>query len=204
MTDVIAGKDIAWAVRQGANDRNSGTEFRRYKDFLGIYKLPRSPFTLRMWNAYLSARQPTPKNVVRARDRRECLVRSNPPPNPIPAVVGLEWAVRQGRADRIAGKACLGYKTFLCTYGLRKSNASHQLWSTYQKHAKPVPLNTPPQKPLQKSRWTRGLTLSDATTRRRTIRRYDRVEPRRSELSPKNAALLMKVNQQDTLVDMWR
>ncbi len=51
----------------------------------------------------------------------------------------------------------------------------------------------------------RGLTLSDTTTpRRKTVRRYDRVIPRKSELSPENAALLMKVNQQDTLVDMWR
>ena len=65
--------------------------------------------------------------------------------------------------------------------------------------------NTPPPNPKQKSRWTRGLTLSDTTTpRRKTVRRYDRVEPRKSDLSPEIAALLMKVNQQNTLVDMWR
>ena len=61
MTVVIAEKDIAWAARQGANDRNAGTECRKYKNFLSIYKLPRSPFTLRMWNAYLLAGQSTPK-----------------------------------------------------------------------------------------------------------------------------------------------
>jgi hypothetical protein len=52
---------------------------------------------------------------------------------------------------------------------------------------------------------TRGLTLRDASTpRRKTVRRYDLVDPRWSDLSPENAALLMKVNQQNTLVDMWR
>lgn len=121
--------DIAWASRQGTNDRKAGTQCRKYKSFLRIHNLPRSQFTLRMWDAYLLASQPT----------------------------------------------------------------------------KPAPLNTPPPNPKQKSRWTRGLALTDTTTpRRKTVRRYDRVEPRKSELSPEIAALLMKLNQQNTLVDMWR
>jgi len=70
---------------------------------------------------------------------------------------------------------------------------------------KPVRLNTLPPKPKQKARWTHDPTPSDVTTpRRRTVRRYDRVGPRASELPPEIAALLMEVNQQNTLVDMWR
>jgi hypothetical protein len=124
-----AEKDIAWASRQGENDRKAGTGCRKYKVFLRIHNLPRSQSTLRMWNAYLSTSQP----------------------------------------------------------------------------AKAAPLNTSPPKPKQKSLAIRGLALSDTTTpRRKTVRRYDRVEPRKSELSPEIAALLMKLNQQNTLVDMWR
>ena len=129
MTVATAEKGIAWAARQGLDDRKAGTECRKYKNFLRIHNLPKSQFTLRMWNAYLPASQST----------------------------------------------------------------------------KPARLNTQPPKPKQKSRWTRGLTLGDTTTpRRKAVRRYDRVEPRESELSPEIAALLMKVNQQNTLVDMWR
>ena len=60
VTAVIAEKDIAWAARQGANDRNAGTVCPKYKNFLSTYKLPRSPSTLRMWNAYRLAEQSTP------------------------------------------------------------------------------------------------------------------------------------------------
>jgi hypothetical protein len=124
-----AEDDIAWASRQGTNDRKAGTQCRKFKSFLRIHNLPRSQFTLRMWNAYLLASQPT----------------------------------------------------------------------------KPARLNTPPPKPKQKSRWTRGLTLSDTTTpRRKTVRRYDCVELRKNQFSPEIAALLMELNQQNTLVDMWR
>ena len=109
VTDVIAGKDIAWAARQGTNDRNAGTACRKYKNFLNIYKLPRSPFTLRMWNAYLLARRATSKKAALAGDRRKCLIQADPPRKSIPAVVGPEWAAHQGAADRTAGKACLSY-----------------------------------------------------------------------------------------------
>ena len=51
--------------------------------------------------------------------------------------------------------------------------------------------------------WSR-LTLADASARRGTVRRYGCIEPRRSDISPENAALLMKVNQQNTLADTWR
>lgn len=129
VTTATAGKDITWAARQGAADRKAGTECRKYKAFLRINSLPTSQFTLRMWNAYLAASQPT----------------------------------------------------------------------------KPVRINPPRPKRKQKSYWTSGLTLSDTTTpRRKTVRRYDRVEPRQSEMSSELAALLMQLNQQNTLVDMWR
>jgi hypothetical protein len=129
VTVATSEDDIAWASRQGTNDRKVGTQCRKYKSFLRIHNLPRTQFTLRMWDVYLLASQPT----------------------------------------------------------------------------KPARLNTPPPNPMHKSRWTRGLTLSDTTTpHRKTARRYDRVEPRKSELSPEIAALLMKLNQQNTLVDMWR
>jgi hypothetical protein len=42
------------------------------------------------------------------------------------------------------------------------------------------------------------------TPRRKNVRKYDRENPRESELPPEIADLLMKLNQQDTLVDMWR
>jgi hypothetical protein len=123
------GEDIAWAVRQGADDRKAGTACPTYKNFLRIYNLPGTQFSLRMWNAYLLASQP----------------------------------------------------------------------------AKPVRSNALPSKPKHASRWTRGLTLGDVTTpSHKTARRYDLVMPRRTDLSPANAALLRKVNQLDTLVDMWR
>jgi hypothetical protein len=129
ITSVTSGKDIAWATRQGENDRKAGTACRKYKNFLRIYNLSRSELTLRMWNAYLPASQPT----------------------------------------------------------------------------KPVRRNTPSPKRKHASRWTGGLTRGDAVSpRRETVRRYDLVMPRGSDLSPENAALLMKVNQQNTLVDMWR
>ena len=88
MTDVIVVKDIAWAARQGTNDRNAGTGCRKYKNFLNIYKLPRSPFTLRMWNAYLLARRATPQKAARAGDRGKRLIQADPPRKPVPAVVG--------------------------------------------------------------------------------------------------------------------
>lgn len=85
VTAVIAEKDITWAAGQGANDRNAGTVCPKYKNFLGIYKLPRSPFTLRMWDAYRFAGQSTPQNIARPGSRRDRLIapdapRKLPPP----------------------------------------------------------------------------------------------------------------------------
>ncbi len=199
----FAPKDIAWATRQGTNDRNAGTACRKYKNFLGIYKLPSSPLTRQLWNAYLLARQPAPKKATRRGRKRKGPVQADPRRKSMPAVVGPSWAARQAREDRISGNVCLSCEDFLRTYGLRKSDASRRVWKAYHERAKLVPRSTPP-KSVQKSNWARGLTLSDATPRRGTVRRYDRTEPRKSDLSPENAALLMKVNQQNTLVDMWR
>lgn len=129
MTIATGEKGIAWAARQGADDRKAGTECRKYKNFLRIYNLPRSQFTLQMWNAYLPASQPT----------------------------------------------------------------------------RPARPGAPSPKSKQKPHWTGDLTLGDAATPNRKIaRRYDIVMSYQSDLSPENAALLRKVNQLDTLVDMWR
>lgn len=129
MTIATAEKGIAWAACQGAADRKAGTECRKYKNFLRIYNLSRSQFTLRMWNAYLPASQQT----------------------------------------------------------------------------RPARPSAPAPKSRQKSRWTGGLTLGDAATpHRKIVRRYDLVMSYHSDLSPENAALLRKVNQLDTLADMWR
>jgi hypothetical protein len=134
----------------------------------------------------------------------------DPPHKPSPAVAARKdpaWAERQGREDAIAGKPCRKYKTFLSTYKLDKSDASLQLWNAYYKKTQQASVNTLPPKPKQKQKQhlARGLTLSHGhAPRRNAVRRYDNVEPRRDDLSPKNAALLMKVNQQNTLVDSWR
>jgi hypothetical protein len=130
------------------------------------------------------------------------------PHKPSPALTARKnpsWAERLGHEDAIAGRPCRKYKTFLSTYKLEKSDASLQLWNAYCKKAQQASVNTSRPKPKQKPRWTRGLTLSDRhAPRRKAARRYDNVEPRREDLSPKNAALLMTVNQQNTLVDSWR
>jgi hypothetical protein len=205
---VIIERNIDWAARQGANDRKAGTDCRKYKSFLRVYNLPRSQFTLRMWDAYLSTRQPTPKSTARATGRHDPSVSPDAPQKPLSTAVARkdrQWAAQQGREDRIAGKACRKYKTFLITYGLPRSDASLQLWNVYHIQTKSVRLGKPLPDPKQKSRWTRGLTLGDvAVPHRRTVRRCDRVKPRESDLSPENAALLMKVNQQNTLMEMWR
>jgi len=130
-------------------------------------------------------------------------VQADPRHQSTPAVISPSWAARQAREDRISGNVCVTYEDFLPTYGLRKSDASRRVWNAYHEHAKLVPRSTLPAS-AQKSNWARGLTLYDASARRRTVRRYDLTEPRRSDLSPENAALLMKVNRQNTLVDMWR
>ena len=165
VTAVTAEKDITWAAGQGASDRNAGTVCRKYKNFLSTYKLPRSPSTLRMWDAYRLAGQSTPQNTARPGSRRGPLTPPDAPQSQTPAAVA------------------------------RKS----------RKHARRARLNMSAPRPKQKTCWTRALL---STTRQLLVARpYEDmifVEPRWSDLSPENAALLMKVNQQNTLVDMWR
>jgi hypothetical protein len=118
---------------------------------------------------------------------------------------GIAWAARQGANDRQAGTECRKYKKFLITYELPRSDTSLRLWNTYLKQTKVAHPNASSSKPEQKSRRTRGLTPSGASSPpRKIVRRYDYVNPRGTDLSPENAALLMRVNQQNTLVDMWR
>jgi hypothetical protein len=199
----VAPKSIAWATRQGTNDRTAGTECRKYKKFLSIYKLPSSPLTLQLWNAYCLGRQSASKNDLPREAKGQRPRRADPRRKSIPSVVDAAWAARQAREDRISGNVCRSYEDFLRTYRLRKSDASRRVWRTYQERAKLVSRSTPP-KSAQRLNWARGLSLSDVSARRSTVRRYDFIEPRRRDLSPENAALLMKVNQQNTLVDMWR
>jgi hypothetical protein len=117
----------------------------------------------------------------------------------------IEWAARQGVRDRKAGTECRKYKTFLITYELHKSDASLRLWNAYQYQTKPERFNTPALDPKRRSHGPRGLNVTGrATPRRKSVRKYDRENPRESELPPEIAALLMKLNQQNTLVDMWR
>jgi hypothetical protein len=156
-----------------------------------------------MWNAYLDAKQSAPKNAPRPGGERKRPVQADTRRKPIPAVLGPSWAAAQAREDRTSGNVCLTYEGFLRIDGLRGSDAAHRVWNAYHEGAKLAPRSRP-QKSAQKSNWARGLALSEAPARRRTVRRYDRPEPRRSDLSAENAALLMKVNQQNTLVDMWR
>lgn len=209
-TATVAGteKDIEWAARQGVRDRKAGTECRKYKDFLRAYNLPRSPFTLRMWNAYLPSSQPEPNIKARVEGRRGPSIPPVPSQKPSSAAVApkdFEWAARQGRRDSIARKACRKYKTFLTTYELHKSDASLRLWDAYRKQTKAERSNTPVPDLKRRSHWTRGLSISDtATPRRKYVRKYDRENSGEGELPPGIAALLMKLNQQDTLVDMWR
>jgi hypothetical protein len=114
------------------------------------------------------------------------------------------WAERQGHEDAIAGRPCRKYKTFLSKYKLDKSDASLQLWNAYHKKTQQTNVNTSPPKPKLEPRLARDLTLSGPAPRRRVVRRYPNVGLLRDDLSPTNAALLMKVNQQNTLVDSWR
>jgi hypothetical protein len=134
------------------------------------------------------------------------------PPKRLSAAAGgkdVAWAVRQGRQDKIAGKRSQGYKRFRSSHDLQVSDTSLHLWHTYrnayQKQPQRAQVSPPASKLKQKSRWTSGLTLDDAAvTGRNAARRYDRAEPRKSDLSPENAALLKKLNQPETLVDSWR
>jgi hypothetical protein len=141
-------------------------------------------------------------------DRRKAARREGTPTAATEDVKGIAWAARQGANDQEAGTACPRYKNFLRIYNLPKSQFTLRMWNAYlpaSQKKKPVRRNTPPSKPKHAPRWPRGITLGDAATpRHRAARRYDLVMPRRSDLSPENAALLRKVNQLDTLVDMWR
>ena len=164
MTAMIGKRDIMWAADQGASDRNAGTACPKYKNFLITHELPRSSFTLRMWDAYRLAGQSTSRNAARPGSKHSALS----PPD----AEQSQTLAAAARKDR--------------------------------KHARQArrDMSTPRRK--QKTYQTRGLTLQGTPTpRRKTVRRYDLVGPR-NDLTPENAALLMKLNQQNTLVDMWR
>ncbi len=129
---VTTGKNATWAARQGANDRKARTECPRYKDFLRTYNLLRSPFTLQLWNEYISGRPPARKNTAQVGTKRNPAIQADPPRKRLPATVahkGTAWAARQGREDGTAGKACRKYKAFRNIYGLISSDASLRLIS---------------------------------------------------------------------------
>jgi hypothetical protein len=65
VTVATAVKDIAWAARQGREDRKARTQCRRYKSFLNRYNLPRSEKTLAMWTKYYRSLRQAPASTQR-------------------------------------------------------------------------------------------------------------------------------------------
>ncbi len=57
VTVATAEKDIAWAARQGRQDRKARTQCRSYNSFLKCYNLRRSEKTGEMWTQYCRSRE---------------------------------------------------------------------------------------------------------------------------------------------------
>ena len=113
----------------------------------------------------------------------------------------IEGAARQGVRDRKAAAEYRKYKDFLKAYNLSKSPITLRMWNAYLPSRQPKPTSIarakgrrdpsitaiPPQKPSSAAAARKNLEWAARQGRE------DRI-----------AALLMKLNQQDTLVDMWR
>jgi hypothetical protein len=65
VTVTTAEKDIAWAVRQGRQDRKSGTQCGSYKGFLNRYNLRRFEKAWEMWTAYYRSSRQAPASTQR-------------------------------------------------------------------------------------------------------------------------------------------
>jgi hypothetical protein len=120
----------------------------------------------------------------------------------------LEWAARQARSDSLAGNPCQRYKDFRAKYDLPKCDISLQMWNSYYpnrtksggaKKASPKP------KANRNAKVRLTAIPNRRSSSRPSVKRYDLMQPLPfSDLSPSNAALLMRVNQQNTLGEMWR
>ena len=65
MTVATAGKNIAWALRQGRQDRKARTQCGSYKSFLKRYNLGRSEKTWEMWTEYCRSSGQVPASTQR-------------------------------------------------------------------------------------------------------------------------------------------
>ena len=65
VTVATAEKNIAWALRQGRQDRKARTRCGSYKSFLKRYNLRRSEKTWEMWTEYCRSSQQAPASAQR-------------------------------------------------------------------------------------------------------------------------------------------
>jgi hypothetical protein len=65
VTGVTAGKGIAWALRQGRQDRMARTRCGSYKSFLERHNLRRSEKTWEMWTEYCRSSRWVPASTQR-------------------------------------------------------------------------------------------------------------------------------------------
>jgi len=65
VTAATAGKGIAWALRQGRQDRKTRTLCGNYKSFLKRYNLPRSEKAWEMWTEYYRSSRQAPTSTQR-------------------------------------------------------------------------------------------------------------------------------------------
>jgi hypothetical protein len=65
VTVVTAEKDIAWAARQGRQDRKARTQCGSYKSFLKRYNLRRSEKTWELWTGYHRSSRQAPASTQR-------------------------------------------------------------------------------------------------------------------------------------------
>ncbi len=65
MTVVTAEKDIAWATRQGRQDRKARTQCGSHQSFLKRYNLRRSEKAREMWTNYYRSSRQAPESAKR-------------------------------------------------------------------------------------------------------------------------------------------
>ena len=65
LTVATAEKDIAWAARQGRQDRKARTQCRNYNSFLNRYNMRRSEKTWEMWTHYYRSSRQAPASTQR-------------------------------------------------------------------------------------------------------------------------------------------
>jgi hypothetical protein len=65
VTGVTGGKGIAWALRQGRQDRKARTQCGSYRSFLERYNLRRSEKIWEMWTEYCRSSRQVPASAQR-------------------------------------------------------------------------------------------------------------------------------------------